>query len=140
MPIRDHNLDAIGELYATFKVKQTAGVDDLDDADIGKAVTLTASNEVGPGTDGAQFLGKLIDLTLENRDAGARFATVQIAGVCRLPVTTTVPAIGNRVVCGANATVKQAPSLAGNDPVGGNVGRGTVLAVNGTTDCVILLN
>ncbi len=140
MPIRDHNLDSLGELYATFKVKQTAGVDDLDDSHIGKAVRLTANNEVGPGTDGAQFLGKLIDLTMEDRDTGNRVATVQVAGVCRVPVTTTVPAIGNRVVCGANATIKQAPALAVNDPAGGNIGRGTVLAVNGTTDCVILLN
>jgi hypothetical protein len=140
MPIRDHNLDSIGELYATFKVKQTAGVDDLNDSHIGKAVTLTASNECGPGADGAQLLGKLIDLTLEDKDTGNRVATVQIGGVCRLPVTTTVPVIGNRVLCGANATIKQAPALAANDPAGGNIARGTVLAVNGTTDCVILLN
>lgn len=140
MPPRDHNLDSIGELYATFKVKQTAGVDDLDDSHIGKAVTITASNEVGPGTDGAVFLGKLIDLTLEDKDSGNRFATVQIGGVCRVPVAATVPVVGNRVVCGANATVKQAPTLGSNDPAGGNLARGTVLAVNGTTDCVILLN
>ena len=140
MPPRDHNLDSIGELYATFKVKQTAGVDDLNDSHIGKAVTLTASNECGPGTDGAQFLGKLIDLTLEDKDTGSRYATVQIGGVCRVPITTTLPVIGNRVVCGANATVKQAPALGGNDPAGGNIARGTVLAVNGSTDCVILLN
>ena len=140
MPIRDHNLDSIGELYATFKVKQTAGVDDLNDSHIGKAVTLTASNECGPGADGAQLLGKLIDLTLEDKDTGNRVATVQICGVCRLPVTTTVPVIGNRVLCGANATIKQAPALAANDPAGGNIARGTVLAINGTTDCVIMLN
>ena len=140
MPIRDHNLDSIGELYATFKVKQTASVDDLNDSHIGKAVTITASNEVGPGTDGALFLGKLIDLTLEDKDTGNRFATVQIGGVCRIPITTTNPVVGNRVVCGANATVKQAPALGGNDPAGGNLARGTVLAVNGTTDCVIVLN
>lgn len=140
MPIRDHNLDSLGELYATFKVTQTASVDDLNDSHIGKAVTITASNEVGPGTDGALFLGKLIDLTLEDKDTGNRFATVQIGGVCRIPITTTNPVVGNRVVCGTGATVKQAPALGASDPAGGNLARGTVLAVNGTTDCVILLN
>ena len=49
MAVRDHNLEAIGAVYATFKVKQTASVDDLTDANIGQAVTLTASHEVGPG-------------------------------------------------------------------------------------------
>ncbi|MEW5702765.1 MAG: hypothetical protein AB1792_11120 [Candidatus Zixiibacteriota bacterium] len=140
MTVRDHNLESIGEVFATFKVKQTGGVDDLTDAHIGKAVTSTDSHEVGPGTDGAILLGKLVDLTLEDRDTGQRLATVQIGGVCRLPITTTYPVVGNRVVCGANATVKQAPALVGNDPAGGNIARGTVLAVNGTTDCTILLN
>ncbi len=140
MTIRDHNLESIGELYATFKIKQTAGVDDLNDSHIGKAVTLTASHEVGPGTDLSVLLGKLIDLTLEDRDTGQRFATVQIGGVCKLPITTTNPVIGNRVVCGANGAVKQAPALAGSDPAGGNTARGTVIAVNGTSDCTILLN
>jgi hypothetical protein len=140
MPIRDHNLDSIGELYATFKVKQTAGVDDLNDSHIGRAVTLTGSNEVGPGVDNAVLIGKLIDLTHEDRDTGRRLATVQIAGVCRLPVGAPFPSVGERVVCAANATVKQAPGLTGNDPAGGNTARGTVLAVNGTTDCIILLN
>jgi len=140
MTVRDHNLESIGELFATFKVKQTAGVDDLTDAHVGKAVTLTGSHEVGPGTDGAILLGKLIDLTLDSAAAGRRLATVQIGGVCRLAITTTYPVVGNRVVCGANATVKQAPALAGNDPAGGNIARGTVLAVNGTTDCTVLLN
>jgi len=140
MTVRDHNLESIGEVFATFKVKQTAGVDDLTDAHINKAVTLTTSHEVGPGTDGAILLGKLVDLTLEDRDTGKRLATVQIGGVCKLPIATTYPVVGNRVLCGANAAVKQAPALAGNDPAGGNVARGTVLAVNGTTDCTILLN
>jgi len=139
MAVRDHNLESISEQIATFKVKQTAGVDDLNDSHIGKAVTITASHEVGPGTDGAVFLGKLLDLTMEDRDNGLRVATVQIGGVCRLAMTTTNPVVGNRVVCGASATVKQAPALGGNDPAGGNIGRGTVLAVNGTTDCLILL-
>ena len=140
MTVRDHNLESVAEVFATFKVKQTAGVDDLTDSHLGKAVMLTASNEVGPGTDNGILFGKLIDLTLRDGDNGERLATVQIGGVCTLPITTTNPVIGNRVVCGANATVKQAPALAGNDPAGGNIARGTVLAVNGTTDCTILLN
>ena len=140
MTVRDHNLESIGEIFATFKVKQTAGVDDLNDSHLGKAVTLTASFEVGPGLDGNTLLGRLVDLTLEDRDTGKRLANVQIGGVCKLPITTTYPVVGNRVVCGASATVKQAPALAVDDPAGGNVARGTVLAVNGTTDCTILLN
>jgi len=140
MSVRDHNLESIGELFATFKVKQTADSDDLTDADIGKAVTITAGYEAGPGGDGNVLLGKLIDLTLEDGNDGDRLATVQIGGVCTLAITTTYPVVGNRVVCGANGTVKQAPALAANDPAGGNIARGTVLAVNGTSTCTVLLN
>jgi hypothetical protein len=140
MSVRDHNLESIGELFATFKIKQTAGSDDLTDADIGKAVTITAAYEAGPGGNGDVLLGKLISLTLEDGNDGDRLATVQIGGVCTLAITTTYPVVGNRVVCGANGTVKQAPALAANDPAGGNVARGTVLAVNGTSACTILLN
>ena len=140
MTVRDHNLESVAGVFATFKVKQTAGVDDLTDAHLGKAVILTASNEVGPGTDNSILLGKLIDLTQSDGNNGERLATVQIGGVCTLPITTTNPVVGNRVVCGASGTVKQAPALAGNDPAGGNIARGTVLAVNGTTECTILLN
>ncbi len=140
MTVRDHNLESVAEVFATFKIHQTAGIDDLTDIHLGKSVTLTASHEVGPGTDNAILLGKLIGLTLSDADNGNRLATVQIGGVCTLPITTTNPVVGNRVVCGANGTVKQAPALAGNDPVGANIARGTVLAVNGTTDCTLLLN
>ena len=140
MTVRDHNLESIGELFATFKVKQTASADDLTDSDIGNAVTLTANNEVGPGTDGDTLLGKLIDLTLQDGDDGNRLATVQIGGVCTLPIATTYPTVGDRVLCAAAAEVKQAPALAGDDPAGGNVARGTVLSVNGTTECTLLLN
>ncbi|HUU45143.1 MAG TPA: hypothetical protein VM118_05360 [Acidobacteriota bacterium] len=140
MTVRDHNLDSVAEVFATFKVKQTAGTDDLTDADIGKAVTITADHETGPGSDGDVLLGKLIDLTLQDGDNGNRLATVQIGGICTLPITTTYPVVGNRVLCGANGTVKQAPALAGDDPAGGNVARGTVLAVSGTTECTLLLN
>ena len=140
MTVRDHNLDSVAEVFATFKIKQTAGSDDLTDADVGKAVTITDDHEVGPGGDGDVLLGKLIDLTLRDGDDGNRLATVQIGGICTLPITTTYPVVGNRVVCGANGTVKQAPALGGDDPAGGNVARGTVVAVSGTTDCTLLLN
>ncbi len=63
-----------------------------------------------------------------------------MAGICSLAITTTYPVVGDRTVCGANGTVKQAPALVGNDPAGGNTARGTVLAVNGTTSCTLLLN
>lgn len=139
MTIRDHNLETIAPVLATFKIHQTAGVDDLKNADLGAPVTLTGNSEIGPlGADG-QLLGKLISLTLTDADDGERVATVQIGGVCRLAITAPVPVVGNRVVGGGSATVKQAPAIA-DDPDGGNVARGTVLEVNSTIDCLILLN
>jgi len=140
MTIREQNLETIAPVLATFTVHQTDGMDDLNDADLGAPVMLTAGNECGPITSGGQLLGKLISLTLSDNDHGDRHATVQIGGICRLKVGATIPSIGNRVVGGTNNTVRQAPALGGDDPAGGNIARGTVLAVNGTTDCVILLN
>jgi hypothetical protein len=140
MAIREQNLEAIGAVYATFAVSQTGGVDDLSDTDIGLAVTLTDDYEVGPAADNEQLLGKLVALTLRDGDDGERLATVQIGGVCTLPISTTYPTVGDGVVCGANGTVKQAPALGGNDPAGGNIARGTVFAVDGTSDCTLLLN
>jgi len=140
MTIREHNLETIAPVLATFKIHQTAGVDDLKDDDIGCAVCLTDSYEIGPCANNSILLGKLIALTLTDADDGERMATVQIGGVCRLPISTTYPVIGNRVVGGAGGTVKQASVLTGYDPAGGNIARGTVLEVNGTTDCTILLN
>lgn len=140
MTVRDQNLEAIAPMLATFQIKQTGGVDDLKDANIGEPVTLTGNNEVGPIGAGDHLLGKLIALTLTDNDDGDRLATVQVGGICRLAISATYPQVGNRVVGGSSGTVKQAPALAGNDPAGGNIARGTVLEVNGTTDCVILLN
>lgn len=139
MSTREQNLETIAPVLATFAIHQTAGSDDLVDADIGKAVTLTGDNEVGPAGDGDLLLGKLVALTLDDGDDGDRLATVQVGGICRLPISATNPTVGDRVVGGGSGTVKQAPSVA-DDPAGGNVARGTVLAVNGTTNCVILLN
>lgn len=140
MPIRTQNLDAISPVLATFSISQTASVDDLKDANLGQPVKLTGQSEVGPIGAGDQLLGKLVGLTLSDGDDGDRVATVQVGGVCALAVSATVPVVGNRVVGGSAGTVKQAPVLSAFDPAGGNVARGTVLEVNGTTDCVILLN
>jgi predicted RecA/RadA family phage recombinase len=140
MGIRDQNLEATGAVFASFSVKQTGGVDDLKDADMGKAVTLSGNNQVGPAADGSVLLGKLIDLTLTDADSGKRVATVQVDGVMTLPITTTYPQVGDRVVGGANGTVKQAPALTDYDPAGGNVARGTVIAVSGSADCTLILN
>ena len=139
MAVREQNLDAVAPVLATFTIKQTSSVDDLKDTNIGEPVILTSSGEVGPSSSGAQLLGKLISLTLNDGDDGDRLASVQVGGICRLAITTTYPVVGNRVVCGASGTVKQSPTVA-SDPAGGDIARGTVLDVNGTTDCVILLN
>lgn len=140
MAIREQNLETIAPVMATFKIHQTGGVDDLKDDHIGCAVSLTGNDEVGPCANGSMLLGKLIALTLSGGDDGERLATVQVGGVCRLPITTTYPVVANRVVGGAAGTVKQAPVLTGYDPAGGNIARGTVLEVHGTTACTILLN
>ncbi len=139
MGIRDQNLEATGATFATFSIKQTAGVDDLKDADIGKSVKLTGNNQVGPTIDGSVLLGKLVDLTLTDAENGKRVATVQFGGIMTIPITTTYPTIGDRVVGGASGTVKQAPALTGYDPAGGNIARGTVIAVNGTSECTVIL-
>ncbi len=140
MTVRDQNLESVGILCATFKVHQTAGVDDLKDTDIGKAVALSGNNEVNFGTNGGQLLGKLIDLSLTDADVGKRVATVQIGGICNLGAAATVPVVGNRVVVNGAGAVRQAPVLTGYDPAGGNIARGTVIAVNGSTDVTMVLN
>lgn len=140
MGTREQDLEGIGAIYATFSVHQTSGVDDLKDADVDTAVKLTGDFEIEPVTDGSVVLGKLVDLSLTDADSGKRAATVQIGGVMTLPITTTYPEVGDRVVGGANGAVKKAPALTGYDPAGGNVARGTVISVNGTTDCTLILN
>jgi hypothetical protein len=140
MSIRDHNLESIAPVFASFKIKQTTGTDDLKEANLGQPVMLTGNSEVGPISAGGQLLGKLIALTLTDNDNGKRVATVQIGGICRLAVSATVPVVGNRVVGGTTGTIKQAPVLAAYDPAGGNIAHGTVIDINGTTDCLILLN
>jgi hypothetical protein len=138
MTIRGQNLDKLGVVCGSLAIHQTAGVDDLKDADIGKAVKLTGNYEVGPTTDGAIFFGRLDDLTLTDADVGKRIAAVQITGIMIVPITATYPVIGNRIVGGASGTVKQAPVLTGYDPAGGNIAEGKVIAVNGTIECTLL--
>jgi hypothetical protein len=140
MAIREQDLETVAPIFASFSISQTGGIDDLKDDDIGTAVTLTGDYEIGPCTDESLVLGKLVALTLTDADDGERIATVQIGGICRLPITSTYPVAGNRVVGGSGGTVKQAPALTGYDPAGGNIARGLVLEVNGTSDCTILLN
>jgi len=134
MAIREQNLETIAPVLVTFKIHQTSNSDDLMDTNIGQPVTLT-----GPIGAGDQLLGKLISLTLNDGDDGQRLASVQVGGICRLLTSSTYPSVGNRLVGGVSNTVKQATTVA-SDPAGGNIARGTVLAVNGTTDCVVLLN
>lgn len=139
MTVREQDLEGLGAVYASFEIKQTGGVDDLKDEDIGKAVKITDDNQVGPTTDDSMFLGKLVDLSLTDADVGKRVATVQIKGVMTVPITTTYPEIDDRVVGGADGTVKKAPALTGYDPAGGNIARGTVICVNGTSECTIIM-
>ena len=140
MSVRNQNLETIAAVYATFSIHQTVGVDDIVDADVGKAAQLTGDFEVGAATDGVGIIGKIVALTLTDADAGKRAATVQIGGVMSLPITTSYPTVGDRVVGGANGTVKKAPALTANDPAGGNIARGTVLAVSGTASCTVYLS
>jgi hypothetical protein len=139
MAIREQDLEGLGAVYASFEIKQTGGVDDLKDEDIGKAVKITGNNQVGLTADGSVFLGKLVDLSLTDADAGKRVATVQIKGVMTAPISSTYPEVGDRVVGGANGTVKKAPALTGYDPAGGNLARGMVIAVSGTSSCTLIV-
>lgn len=139
MGIREQDLEGLGAVYASFEIKQTGGVDDLKDEDIGKAVKISDDNQVCLSIDGSMFLGKLVDLSLTDADSGKRVATVQIKGVMTVPITTTYPEIGDRVVGGADGTVKKAPALTAYDPAGGNIARGTVVCVNGTSECTLVM-
>jgi len=140
MSVRDQNLENVGAVFATFKIHQTGEVDDLKDEDIGKAVAISDDYEVNFGSDGEVLSGKLVDMTLTDADDGKRVATVQVGGIATLPATPTLPGLGDRVVVDGNGSVKQAPALAGDDPAGGNVARGTVIAVHGATEVTLILN
>ena len=124
----------IGALYGTFTIDKTGDDYDLTSEDLGAAVSLSGNNEVDKGTDGGALLGRL-----ENVKEG--IATVQIQGVVRLEINTgkTAPSVGDQIVVDGAGKVYQAPALTGNDPAGGNISRGTVLAVNSNDTCDVLL-
>lgn len=126
----------IGALYATFSIHKTGSEYDLDESNIGDAVALSGTNEINHGTDGAQLLGRLEHVSGE-------LATVQIRGVVRFTLATgkTAPNVGNGVVVNGAGRVYQSPAVPGGsgDPAGGNIVRGTTIAVNGTSNCDVLL-
>ena len=129
--------NGIGALYATFDIDTTDSEYDLTSENIGDAVALSASNEVDLGADGGQLLGRL-----EHVDNG--LATVQIAGVVRFNINTEEdsPALGNGVVIDGTGKVYQAPAIDGatGDPAGGNIARGTVIAIDAVNDtCDVFL-
>ncbi len=126
----------IGALYATFGIHKTGENYDLNETHLGQAVVLSGTNEIGLGSDGVQLLGRL-------EHVAGGLATVQIQGIVRLPLNSgkTAPSVGNGVVVDGAGKVYQAPSIAGasGDPAGGNIARGTTIAVNGTGTCDLLL-
>jgi len=124
----------IGALYGTFTVSETGGAYDLDADNLGDAVSLSDSNEISLGSDGGQLLGRL-------EYVAGGLATAQIRGVIRLRINTgkTAPSVGNGVVVDGAGKVYQAPAVAG-DPAGGNIARGTVIAVDAVHHtCDVLL-
>jgi len=127
--------NGIGSLYGTFAITQTEENYDLTLDNVGDAVAPAGSNQVNHGDDGGLLLGRL-----EHVSGG--LAGVQIAGIARFNINTakTAPAVGNRVVVDGSGKVYQAPELAGHDPAGGTVARGTVIAVDATNHtCDVLL-
>ncbi len=129
--------NGIGALYGTFDINMTASVYDLTVDDVGEAVTLSGNNEITDGSDGDQLLGRL-------EHVAGGLATVQIGGVARFDINTgeTSPAVGNGVVVDGAGKVYQAPAIAGatGDPAGGNIARGTVIAVDSTNNtCDVIL-
>ncbi len=126
--------NGVGALYATFAIDKTGDDYDLTSSNIGDAVSLSGTNEVDHGTDGAQLLGRL-----EHVDNG--LVTVQLAGVARFSINTgkTAPDLGNGIVVDGAGKVYQAPAVA-DAPAGGNIARGTVLAIDAVNNtCDVLL-
>lgn len=134
--------NGIGALYASFLIHQTGPDTDLGFADIGTAVGLSGNNEIDHGNDGGALLGRLEHV----RD---NLATVQIAGVVRLPFSGAAPDAGDAVELDGAGGVKKAPSATVNldasgtatvVAAGGPSARGTVLAVdsgNATVDVLL---
>lgn len=117
--------NGIGALYGTFTIDVTGEDYDLDSDDVGKAVALSGNNEVDFGADGGRLLGRL-----EHVQDGV--ATVQVAGVVRLPVTDTVPSVGDSVVVNGSGSVKKTGVS--------EEGRGVVISVDSeNSKCDVLL-
>lgn len=128
--------NGIGALYATFEINKTGDDYDLTTDHVGDAVALAGNNKINHGSDGGQLLGRL-----EYVSGG--LATVQVRGVVRLNIngTKTAPSVGNGVVIDGAGKAYQAPAIDGasGDPAGGNIARGTTLAVDGTSTCDVLI-
>jgi len=129
--------NGIGALYGTFEIHKTGETYDLNADNVGDAVALAGNNTVNHGADGGQLLGRL-------EHVAGGLATVQIKGVVRMNIASgkTDPSLGNGVVVDGAGCVYQAPAIEGasGDPAGGNIARGTAIAVDATNDvCDVLL-
>ena len=114
-----------GAVNASFKPKST-----ITKSDVGKAVTLTANNEVGLGSSQDALVGRLAYL---DDAAVPTVCTVQIAGVMEVPYSGS-PAIKDKVVVNGAGGVATAPTMSAGQPCKGS---GIVLSI-GTTK--LLLN
>lgn len=128
--------NGIGALYATFDITKTGEDLDVTIDNVGDAVALGGANAVNHGVDNGKLLGRLEHVSGEQ-------ATVQISGIARLPRDTgqAAPFVGNAVVVNGAGKVYRAPAIdpANGDPAGGNIARGTVLAVDFTNNTVDVL-
>ena len=126
--------------YVMFALHQTGGTDDLKDANIGEAVSLTGNFEIGRSMQNSIIIGKLVALTLDDLHNGQRLATVQVAGICTFRVSDEPnlrPSVGDRIIGGQPGKIKQ--GVAERAWPGGTLGRGTVIDVNGN-ECKVILN
>lgn len=93
----------------------------LTKADVGKAVAMVGNNEVGLGTDGATFVGKLV--RVEKDGAG----TVECFGNVKVPYSGSL-SLGKPVVVDGTGKVKDAGT--------GVNGRGFAAVVDTTASTV----
>ena len=133
--VRTVDNHGIGALYATFNIHKTGDDYDLDETNLGDAVTLSSSNEIDLGSCGDQLLGRL-------EHVAGGLATVQIRGVIRFALSDlSIPEIGNGVVVDGMGRVYQAPAIPDGYGVeaGGSIARGSTIAVDGRSECDVLL-
>ena len=93
--------DGIGAHYTTFKLKVA---DTIVEADQGKAVTPTATDEVGYGSSGDIFLGIL------ERVEGDGYGSIQDDGYCTAEYASCsyLPQVGKPVIVNGAGLVSQA--------------------------------